>query len=53
VIDLIESRIDIKTRIKNLKMIYRKRQLLNISDLAIVERRLGELKGKLRYSRYG
>jgi hypothetical protein len=49
--ELTESRIDLKTRIKNLDMIYRKRQLLNSSDQDIVERRLGELKAKLRYSR--
>ena len=51
--ELIESRIDIKTRIKNLEMITKRHQLLTSSDLDIVERRLGELKVKLRYSRYG
>jgi len=48
-----ESRIDIKTRIKNLEMITKRHQLLTSSDLDIVERRLGELKVKLKYSRYG
>jgi hypothetical protein len=43
---------DIKSRIKNLEMIYKKHQLLNNSDLVIVEKRLEELKGELRCSRY-
>ena len=50
-IKLTESRIDLKTRIRNLEMIYRN-NLLNSSDQVIVERLLGELKGKLRYTRY-
>ena len=51
-IKLTESIIDLKTRIRNLEMIYRN-NLLNSSDQVIVERLLGELKGKLRYTRYG
>ncbi|WP_156096027.1 hypothetical protein [Methanobacterium sp. SMA-27] len=49
---MIESRMDIKSRIKNLEMIYKKHQLLTDSDLSIVEKRLEELKVELRCSRY-
>ncbi|MBZ2166441.1 hypothetical protein [Methanobacterium spitsbergense] len=49
---MIESRMDIKSRIRNLEIIYKKHQLLTNSDLVIVEKRLEELKGELKCSRY-